>query len=228
MGDNKTGTYLKYAIGEIILVVIGILIALSINNWNEKSKLKTEEIKLLKEMKSALLSDKADILSNIEEHSSAEKSCSILIAHLSKELPYADSLDIHFANSLNTTRFGHTSSSYETLKTKGPDLIENDSLRLMLGNYYDKKVGYQFELQKMSSEGFNTAKQRQFDLFKSLRFWDTMKPVDYNALVKNTYYMSWLTYTEGERKWEATSFRTLGEMNDELVHLISDELKGED
>ena len=36
--ENKTGKYLKYAIGEIILVVIGILIALSINNWNEERK----------------------------------------------------------------------------------------------------------------------------------------------------------------------------------------------
>ena len=34
MEKNKTGKYLKYAIGEIVLVVIGILIALSINNWN--------------------------------------------------------------------------------------------------------------------------------------------------------------------------------------------------
>ena len=34
MSENKTGKYLKYAIGEIVLVVIGILIALSINNWN--------------------------------------------------------------------------------------------------------------------------------------------------------------------------------------------------
>jgi hypothetical protein len=38
MEKNKTGKYLKYAIGEIVLVVIGILIALSINNWNEKCK----------------------------------------------------------------------------------------------------------------------------------------------------------------------------------------------
>ena len=38
MEKNKTGKYLKYAIGEIILVVIGILIALSINNWNETKK----------------------------------------------------------------------------------------------------------------------------------------------------------------------------------------------
>ena len=38
MEKNKTGKYFKYAIGEIILVVIGILIALQINNWNEKRK----------------------------------------------------------------------------------------------------------------------------------------------------------------------------------------------
>ncbi len=36
--ENKTGKYFKYAIGEIILVVIGILIALGINNWNEHRK----------------------------------------------------------------------------------------------------------------------------------------------------------------------------------------------
>ncbi len=38
METGKTSKYLKYAIGEIILVVIGILIALSINNWNESRK----------------------------------------------------------------------------------------------------------------------------------------------------------------------------------------------
>ena len=35
MEINKTGKYVKYAIGEIVLVVIGILIAVNINNWNE-------------------------------------------------------------------------------------------------------------------------------------------------------------------------------------------------
>ncbi len=47
--DNKPMKYMRYAIGEILLVVIGILIALSINNWNEKRKLQIEEIKILNE-----------------------------------------------------------------------------------------------------------------------------------------------------------------------------------
>ena len=46
--ENKTSKYFKYAIGEIILVVIGILIALSINNWNEERKELANETKILK------------------------------------------------------------------------------------------------------------------------------------------------------------------------------------
>ena len=47
MTEGKTSKYLKYAIGEIVLVVIGILIALQINNWNEYRKLKKVELDLV-------------------------------------------------------------------------------------------------------------------------------------------------------------------------------------
>ena len=50
METGRTGKYLKYAIGEIALVVIGILIALQINNWNENKKTKLEEQLLLKDL----------------------------------------------------------------------------------------------------------------------------------------------------------------------------------
>ena len=44
---GKTGKYFKYAIGEIALVMIGILLALQVNTWNEGRKLKNEEQELL-------------------------------------------------------------------------------------------------------------------------------------------------------------------------------------
>ncbi len=47
MSENKTGKYLKYAIGEIVLVVIGILIALSINNWNQERNLQKKRDNLI-------------------------------------------------------------------------------------------------------------------------------------------------------------------------------------
>jgi len=43
--NNRTGKYLKYAIGEIVLVIIGNLIALQVNNWNEK---RVEQLKINK------------------------------------------------------------------------------------------------------------------------------------------------------------------------------------
>ena len=47
MEKNNTGKYIKYAIGEIVLVVIGILIALSIDNWSENAKRLKQEQEIL-------------------------------------------------------------------------------------------------------------------------------------------------------------------------------------
>jgi hypothetical protein len=52
LSEGKNTKYFKYAIGEIVLVVIGILIALSINNWNENRKNRIEETALLTQLKS--------------------------------------------------------------------------------------------------------------------------------------------------------------------------------
>ena len=67
MKKNKTGKYLKYAIGEIVLVVIGILIALSINNWNSKRIEKREEITSYKNIKRQINDDK-NVISGIIDY----------------------------------------------------------------------------------------------------------------------------------------------------------------
>jgi hypothetical protein len=51
LSEGKTGKYMKYAIGEIVLVVLGILIALSINNWNDHRKGKIKKNILLNALK---------------------------------------------------------------------------------------------------------------------------------------------------------------------------------
>ena len=59
--ENKTGKYFKYAIGEIILVVIGILIALSINNWNETRKIRNTEQQYLHTLKEEFSFNKVEL-----------------------------------------------------------------------------------------------------------------------------------------------------------------------
>lgn len=55
--ENNTSRYLAYALGEILLVVLGILIALQINNWNEARKAKQQEQQLFSKLLSDLQSD---------------------------------------------------------------------------------------------------------------------------------------------------------------------------
>lgn len=67
MEKNKTATYLKYAIGEIVLVVIGILIALQINNWNENRKAQIIQKSLLINLYNNLGADSIVLQENKQE-----------------------------------------------------------------------------------------------------------------------------------------------------------------
>lgn len=60
--DNKPLKYMKYAIGEIFLVVMGILIALQVNDWNELRKERALEIKLYENLMVSLLADSSDVV----------------------------------------------------------------------------------------------------------------------------------------------------------------------
>lgn len=70
--ENKTSKYFKYAIGEIILVMVGILLALQVNNWNEGRKLqkleKTYLLGILNDLKTDTLSINKFVMPNFLEH----------------------------------------------------------------------------------------------------------------------------------------------------------------
>ncbi len=136
MEKNKTSKYLKYAIGEIVLVVIGILIALQINNWNEGQKQKELEIKYLTEIRNSLESDLPDIEFNIEFNRSKLNSHQVILQYIDGELGYSDSLSFHFSNLLFNTRTLVNTSAYENLKSRGLEIISNDSLRMSITRLY--------------------------------------------------------------------------------------------
>ena len=66
--ENRTSKYLLYAIGEIILVVIGIVIALQINNWNENRKKNIELTKVLINLKNEIINNQKELTGTIEIH----------------------------------------------------------------------------------------------------------------------------------------------------------------
>ena len=87
MEKNKTRKYLKYAIGEIVLVVIGILIALSINNWNETRKQKETTNSIYVIVKEDLINDISEIDFILKYHNEVRKPSfeTVLNTKLTKE-----------------------------------------------------------------------------------------------------------------------------------------------
>ncbi|VAV86190.1 hypothetical protein MNBD_BACTEROID02-226 [hydrothermal vent metagenome] len=139
---GRTTNYLKYAIGEIVLVVIGILIALSINNWNEHRKNANQELKLLQSFKIGLEKDLSDIDVNISTHTTGVNSANLILNLLEKNQTYNDSLAKHFSYAMQPSTFVNSTSAFETLKSKGIDLISNENLRSQLINVYDAQYTF--------------------------------------------------------------------------------------
>jgi len=93
MSENKTGKYFKYAIGEIVLVVIGILIALSINNWNEKRVNHNKIADYIHGMKDDLVTDRFILTEYIDDLEKSNLQRKQLLNHENYFLFTIDSLE---------------------------------------------------------------------------------------------------------------------------------------
>ena len=144
IGSGSFTKYLLYAIGEILLVVIGILIALQVSNWNDQQNKIQQEKVILQEIISDLeQSGEAihfqllpDTLSVVEYI----RSMTILSSHIKQDLAYHDSLDIHFTNLFTYEPIVYKISGYETLKSYGFDYIRDPDLRKEIGIYFTTVV----------------------------------------------------------------------------------------
>jgi hypothetical protein len=132
--------YFLYAIGEILLVVIGILIALQINNWNEARKMLKKEIGIYKEIHSELLDTQRDVE---DDKSDLERNyrATVLIRNMVirnqieedtflRYLPYV--VDLEQPNP--------KTSAFESLKSLGLDIITNDTLRQAITTLYQIRI----------------------------------------------------------------------------------------
>ena len=139
MEKNKTGRYFKYAIGEIILVVIGILIALQINNWNENKKKTKIEIQYLTEMRYELQNDvkQLDFYINNLKKSIKDQEAALNTKDISK-------LSIDSLSMIITTinlDFKTSELTFTKMNNLGiTSLSNNDSLNLKITEYYNSDM----------------------------------------------------------------------------------------
>lgn len=134
MSENRTGKYLKYAIGEIILVVVGILIALQINNWNEFRKDRIQEQQILKQLKSEYIANLAQLDEKVQMRQECISSCHYLLSVIDKSIAI-NPKDVYtnLWPLMKDPTFDPIKN--DILETDKLRLIENDSLTRILSNW---------------------------------------------------------------------------------------------
>ena len=133
--ENKAVSYLRYAIGEIVLVVIGILIALQINNWNQNRIERNEEndiiAKLHKDFKENKKSIQGFIITNKDEMSAQMELMSLIGA--SKEELSKHNLDSLFYVSFGANELYFADNTLKNIMNSGQlNLLKNEDINELL------------------------------------------------------------------------------------------------
>jgi len=138
--ENKVTRYLRYAIGEIMLVVIGILIALQVNNWNENRKERIQERKYLLRFDAELSTDLENIASSISMNKDRIQRAEFLMRTIGTPRLAEDSSS-YFIRSIEYAGYTNfpviADNTFEEIKSSGKlSLIRNEELRSALQQYH--------------------------------------------------------------------------------------------
>jgi hypothetical protein len=134
--ENKRSKYMRYAIGEIILVVIGILIALQINNWNEHHK----KLNSASEHLQLLTENLEDDLIQLEDVKTKIDSCLLSVGKLSQQFKMVNPIDAYtpkyIMSALLEYRINPSKNGLETLNNSGEFSTLKSNLQSDIFNYY--------------------------------------------------------------------------------------------
>ena len=200
--------YMLYAVGEVLLVMVGILLALQVNNWNENSKDSDREQKILSELAISLQQNGKEMKKDVQRRLTWNKSSDIIIATMQNGYDYSDSLNIHFQNArIPGTNLSLSLAGYEGLKNAGYDIIRSDELRNNIVQLFE--VTHKNLLEEMEYfESFQPDRQRYIDELFSYEeekfnpespFTVPIKPHDFNALKADLNFLAMVKSVKVQR-----------------------------
>ncbi|MEM9000636.1 MAG: DUF6090 family protein [Bacteroidota bacterium] len=150
LSENKFKKYLLYAVGEIILVVIGILIALQVNNWNNEKNDREKEALLLKQIHRDFKSNKKQLDSIVLINKTKQRALTIFIDELLAR-PDSSAIDtlLKYADDIFEIKtFNPSNGAVQALISSSSfELIQNDALRDLLISWQDVYQDYSEEEQ---------------------------------------------------------------------------------
>ena len=236
INEGKTSRYVRYAVGEVLLIMVGILLALQISNWNEAGKTSAKEIEILKSLKVELESDLIALDGVSLRHERIVDSANTVIQHIEKGSPYDESLSGHFFISSGNTYRMYRTAAYETLKSLGVDLISNQALRQQIIRLYETLYPYMdnfqdtmqhskiFRMNEVYSGRFEESHSYSYPLQRPGV--GTMTPVNFENLKKDATYLYNIKTARNRHKWYLERHcRTMKVSLEKLVSDIAKEIQ---
>jgi hypothetical protein len=139
----------KYVL-EFLSIFIAVISAFALSHWNENRRDEQAATKILMEISNGLEKDLEDIMINIAGHKEGLNSCRFWRGILSNQRADLDSLNQYYLALTRDFFSVQNNSGYETLKSKGLELIKNDSLRYDIISLYE----YDYESLKTMEENY--------------------------------------------------------------------------
>jgi hypothetical protein len=233
LDGGKTSRYLVYAVGEIALVVIGILIALQINNWNDYRKDRIKEEKVLLELAKTLNSNCEVFQQQLNINKGMDNSNNVIIEVLENDLAYHDSLNLYFHLArLSGTYLSFSTAGYEGLKNVGFDIIRSDSIKTEIIDLFEVDYNSFINLIKYF-ESFLADRQKYIDgvlhydqdnYNPDNPFFAPLTPFDFKQLLDDNYYLAMMKSVKVQRNVISVRISTYLKSSQRILQLINDEL----
>jgi len=224
--DNKPLKYMRYAIGEIILVVVGILIALSINNWNEGRKDRIIEKSILLELGDNLERNITLIDIANAEIIEINKGTTTIIEIIEERKSYPDTLIYHFdkLNRSGSYLLKLNTTGYESLKNIGFEILTSKVLKKEILSLFEISYrSYNRETEVINAAwGANPTWWRDYFYIRSSK--PGWIPLDYSTLIEDRKFMTNVRELEAGRKKVLEQMILCRAQTQKVLKLIKNEL----
>ena len=215
----------KDSLRELVLIVSSILIAVAIGNWNDDRRQRRAEVQMLKELRTSLQQDLADIESNARLCGGNAYAKKVLLDAFKKDMPYQDSLLKQVNRTTVVVYFVTNRAAYETLKSKGLDLISDDSLRIRITTLYE----YTYKAVELSESTQTDYLKGEMQKYVSglLKVFDAAKTPQqaYLQLRTHAHFRDFLLYSQSYDTSSEKIYRQLIPQVRQLIQKLDAELK---
>jgi len=195
LAGNQFGRYLLYALGEVLLVMVGILLALQVDNWNEQRKERRDELELLEALKTDLVLTRNEMDTIVEYNQKYLKGYRQIYDSIEEDRPYSPVLDSAFTD-LDIWATPYLSTmTYETIQNRGIDIIQNDSLKRHIVQFYnvDFKSITEDVVKWEWSFSQNTTQPIMVEYVRRNLNTGLARPNDFEALKRNAAFRNFLS-----------------------------------